>query len=169
MDVVVLQHWHALNQRMSREQSNVMRRDACRMKLCGQGVSEAMEADAFGEAKIFEVVAELVQKPLAIPAVARAAFLVLASRQVREQSGMATGLDVGNEVQEAGIDHLRMQRDLADCALAFEALAGLSTVRLGEIIVCRHSDSHAPLTLFQDDVSNFQLRDFIDTCPRVKA
>lgn len=60
------------------------------MKRRGQGVAEAMEADAFGEAKIFEVVAELVQKPLAIPAVARAAFLLLASRQVREQmlSGM---------------------------------------------------------------------------------
>lgn len=154
---------------MTREQRDVLRRDACRMKLCGQGVAEAMETDALGKAKIFEVVAELVQKSLAIPAIARTALLVLAGRQMREQSGMATGLDVGNEIQEAGIDHLRMQRDLADCTLAFEALAGLSTTRLGEIIVCRHSDSHAPLTLFQDDVSNFQLRDFIDACPCVKA
>lgn len=40
---------------------------------------------------------------------------------MREQPGMATDLDFGNEIQEAGIDHLTMQRNLADCALAFEA------------------------------------------------
>ncbi len=89
MDVVVLQHWHALNQRMSREQSNVMRRDACRMKLCGQDAAEAMETNAFGKAKIFEVINELVQKTVAIPAIASTTSLVLAGTQVREMlSGM---------------------------------------------------------------------------------
>ncbi len=54
MNVVVLQHWHALNKRMSREQHDVPSCDACRMKLCGQDAAEAMETNAFGKAKIFE-------------------------------------------------------------------------------------------------------------------
>lgn len=61
---------------MARYKSNVLFIDAGSFQLCGKRVAEAVEANTFREAQVFEVVAELNDERLAVSCVRPARCLV---------------------------------------------------------------------------------------------
>ena len=121
--VVFAQHREVLAWRMPRERGHVSIGHAAVLEVGRKRMAEAVEADAFCEAQVLHVSAELVQQPLAVARIGLTGGSVDAGGQVGEEARVAAALDVIDEIEESGVQKRLVDRDATDGRLALEALS----------------------------------------------
>lgn len=71
-----MKHWHALADRVARDQSNVFVRHVLMVEFGGDSVAEGMETDASREARVLHVTAELAKRCQAVASIGLAGLTV---------------------------------------------------------------------------------------------
>lgn len=87
---------------------------------------------------------------------------------MREESRVPKRFHVLEEVQEASLNNIVMQRNGADCALSFRALARDGACALQIVIYC-HTNDQTPLAFIANHISNFKLRDLANARACIEA
>lgn len=173
VEVVPTQHLNpvAWVSAVAGDQGNLLLWNVVDIELGCQRMAEGVEPDSFFKAKALQVATKVHDELLAVTRVGFPCRAVHARREQREQSGVAGGFHVLQELQEARLQKWLRDRDDTHAARALHALPAAPPAFgvCGQVLVHRLLKGNTPDAALLDDVGQLQLADLIDASTGVET